>query len=338
MKRIKVISVLISLVLVLALFVGCGESASQESSAGTASVPADESTAKTEDTLSMAYISFEGDAYMMQLQQGCQAFCEENGIECHVLTYPLDQVEQNETKNIEDAITLGVDMIVLSPCYAENCEAAMARAAEQGIITVDVNNVAEWPGKITHVGVAEYDQCYAVSEEICSRLEPGSNVLIIGGTEGIPVHMERVNGFATAAKDAGLNVYDTIWTDTTGEDSAAKLEDAITRYGADKIDAIFNHSGSMAVALPAVLEQNGIAPGEVLIGGLGGFGVEKDMMEEGWLTATTGMSPFTQGYTAAECAFGALNGTQYEKTTYSEVFIITIDNYNTDYADYQWIE
>jgi len=144
---------------------------------------------------------------------------------------------------------------------------------------------------------------------------------------------DRITGFEEALSQASNGFEVVAREDTKGEFERAltAVTDIINEH--PDIIAIMCGNDQLAVAATAAANVKGLE--EIAIYGVDGSpDIKKELVKaETHIAGTAAQSPINMGMGAAELALKILNGEDYEKETFEEVFMINAENvklYGTD--------
>ncbi|MCH1982390.1 sugar ABC transporter substrate-binding protein [Ruminococcus sp. OA3] len=324
-------------VMLLMFMQGCqSDDKQQENSEGTQSETEKTGEEVSHDSLTLLAISYEGDVYTQTLFKGVEARCEELGINYDAIGYLPDDGEQATARSLEDALAKEVDMVVIDSQHPAAAMGVLPQLFEQGVKVVSISDPIDMEGMTAHIGGDYAKRMVAGSTPMFEHLGEGKNTLIITGPEEFEACRQIAEGYEQAAEEYGIEVLDVVCTSGTGDTTTNVTEDAITRFGLDGIDSICAWAPSITTAIASVLENAGAKPGDILLCSQGGFEIERDLLEKGWLYSVSTQLPFAMGEKAVDCA---LEGVKTDEVFGTIDFIgeaATIDNYKT--LDYDWLE
>jgi len=341
----KILALVMSLAMIIVFMQGCGSSGGGKDASEAAPDTKEEVTEESEtpadtqaanETLSLAFVSYEGDIFTQTVFKGVEEQCAKLGIDYQLLGYLPDDGEQATSRMLEDALAMGVDMLVLSTQHPDAAKSVLPQFIEKGIPVVTINDPVDLEGITAHIGQDYVERMKISGDPMFKALGEGKNTLIITGPQEFPVCVQIAQGFEEAAKENGIEVLDILNTSGTGDTTTAVTEDAITRFGLDGIDSICVWAPPIGTSVAAVLENAGANPGDILIASQGGFKIEYDLLEQGWLYSTSTQEAYGMGTTAVDHALEALNSGE----VFGDVLLggeaATVENYDT--LDYNWLE
>lgn len=197
---------------------------------------------------------------------------------------------EKQISQMEDAITQGVDVIVLTPCDSEALVPTVERAMEEGIVvinddiqvntqcTAEVREYPERSGK--HVG-----------EFIAEKLNYDGNVCLLKGPAGAALFTSRTAGIMGALEAfPGITILDEQFQADDISAGMSQVEDWISRFGKD-IDAIYIHGSSQAIVAADSLKAAGFEPGEIELISYDFTAEAVDYMQQGWITGLVPCQP-----------------------------------------------
>jgi len=190
---------------------------------------------------------------------------------------------------VEQMIAEGVDAIVIAPADSKALVTVCRRAAEKGIIVVNIDNkfdadvLAQSKLSIPFVGPDNREGARVVGEYLAGHLKPGDPVAIL---EGIPTAFnaqQRRAGFEQAMQDARMEVVDV----QSGQWEMAKANTvaAAMIIANPELKAILCSNDSMALGAVAAVKAAG-KTGQIAIVGFDNISAIQQMLVEDRVLAT----------------------------------------------------
>jgi galactofuranose transport system substrate-binding protein len=278
MKRGKVLSLLLVVVMMMSLLAGCGSSE-----------PADTSD-KDDGTLTIAF-SQTGNQNNWKVTQTNDM---KEKIEASGAKYLYTDAQDDTAKqisDIEDLISQKPDYLVISPREYEGLTPALDAAKEAGIPVILVDRAAAGEPSVDYLTLTCGDFVWEggqIANLVVEKFgtEP-CNVVELTGTPGSSVTTDRAKGFAD-----GITGHDNIKviTSQVGNFSRAESQKAmenIIQAQGDNIDVVYCHNDDNAIGAIQALKAAGKKVGEdVFVYGIDG---QKDALQaiiDGELEAT----------------------------------------------------
>ena len=190
---------------------------------------------------------------------------------------------------IDQMIAARVDAIVVAPADSKAMVPALARAAEAGIVVVNIDNrldsdvLAEYGLAIPFVGPDNYAGAEAVGRFLAGRLEKGDEVAIL---EGVPTAFnsrQRTAGFRNAMEDAGAIIVaqqSAQWDQTAAVTVTAGI---LVQHPA--LSAILAANDNMALGAVAAIAQAG-KTGQIAVVGFDNISAVRELIRSGSVLAT----------------------------------------------------
>ena len=199
------------------------------------------------------------------------------------------------------------------------------------IINVDAQ-VKEMEYVDAYIGSDNQNAGYICGEDLIEKAPDGGKVAILECPTQNSIN-DRITGFEEAISKAEKGFEVVAREDTKGEfDKALEAVKSILAEYPD-VTAIMCGNDQLAVAAKTAVNLAGLD--KVMIYGVDGSpDIKKELKKpETQIAGTAAQSPINIGKKASEVAISILDGDDYEKETYEEVFMINKDNvdmYGTD--------
>lgn len=325
----KIVGLLIVLALVFSLVVGC----SQETAEPEGSDDQTPQEGKAPEDIKIGIVMKSFDEFQNAVIAGAKDTAIEMGVkeENIIALAPEDESGvTDQVQMIENCISQGVDILILSAQNPDAVNAPLQQAADKGIKIVMADTDApkfESEHKVTYIGTNNYKAAYDGAKVFIERyLEEGQNVVLLRCKLGDPNHDERTNGLDDACKELGINVLEVKDTNCESEKSANIMANLITKYG-DKINGVLVTSDNVSIgAITSIKAAN--MTDKIAVCGFDGFQVSIQAVANGEEKMIIGQKPYWMGQEAVKCGMGALlEGKTYEAYIDPGIEVIDEDNY-----------
>lgn len=190
---------------------------------------------------------------------------------------------------VEQMIAEKVDAIVLAPADSRALVAAAKRAADAGVVVVNIDNrldaavLAERGLRVPFVGPDNRKGARLAGEYLARRLRAGDEVAIVEGLPTAENGVQRRLGFEDAARAAGLKIAASQPADwemaRANQVAAAQLSEH------PAIKAVLCANDSMALGAVAAIKEAG-RTGQVLVVGFDNISAVRDLVREARVVAT----------------------------------------------------
>ncbi|MCT4593863.1 MAG: sugar ABC transporter substrate-binding protein [Anaeromicrobium sp.] len=321
MKTKKFLALGLVLVLVLSMFVGCGQSTNTSSEEG-----------KKEDdkiVIGVAASSF-SDKWQTYLYDAIKAEAEKEGNVEVVFTDGKDD-SATQLANVENLVAQGVDAIILVIVDTDAPQPYVKLCKEAKIPLIGVNRIFE--GCDVYVGSESIDAGIVQMEKVVELIGKKGNIGILRGPAGQEAEIKRTEGNKQVAdKYENVNI---IRTEVGMWDRAKGME--ITEnwiQSGDEFAAIVSNNDEMAIGAIRALEAEGKLD-DVIVAGVDATIDALEYVKEGKLDITVFQSPFGQGGESLKAAVKLVKGEKVEKNLWVPFELVTKENVEEYIAKWQ---
>jgi len=228
-----------------------------------------------------------------------------------------------QVAQLEDAITKGVDALVVAPTDASALNPTFDRAKEAGIPVLIIDSNTTWPDKLTFIGTDNVAGGRLAGDYICSELGNGGRVGIISGQESAASIAERVAGAEEALGKCGTQIVAKISGDHSRAGGQTVMEDILASN--PDLQAIFAINDNEALGAMEALKAAG-KQGDVIVVG---FDANPDAIASilnGEMSATVAQAPANMGRFGVAWALNNLLGHKVEPLIDTGTSLVTADN------------
>jgi ribose transport system substrate-binding protein len=231
---------------------------------------------------------------------------------------------QNRTdlqlSQLDDVIALDPDALIVAAVDFDAIVPGIEKARAAGIpVMIFDRQITSTESDFTSVaGTVEIGQVAAREIKRLLTEKNGSvsgKVLQILGDPGDPYTLDIQRGFEeTMADESGVEIITHPAMQWAADAAGSIAEDQLLTN--PDIDLIFVHAAHLAVAVAAVLEAQGKAPGEIMLVSSNGAPVGLDLIREGWEQVEVEQPLFAQAAALAMFADKVVNQQKIEPGTY----------------------
>jgi simple sugar transport system substrate-binding protein len=207
-----------------------------------------------------------------------------------------NQSLEQQKEAIREFISLGVDVIVISPVIEEGWDDVLweAKAANIPVLLSDrkIHTQTKEALFLTYFGVDAIEEGRRAMRWILQNVEAPAKILELEGTISASPTVDRGIGFHELLdQNPGYEVVYSESGDFTKEGGKAVIAEYLRNHEWD-IDVIFSHNDDMALGAIPVLQANGIEPGkDVRIVSVDGAKEAFDALVDGKLNCVVECSP-----------------------------------------------
>jgi ABC-type sugar transport system substrate-binding protein len=227
---------------------------------------------------------------------------------------------EEQIQLVEQAITDGVDAILIAPADSKAIVPAIEKANKAGILVATPNTKA-YGGKIlTWTGVDNYKVGLDLGTALAESIKGKGNVLLIEGTPGNSTSEERVHGYKDAFKKyPDIKLLDSQPANFNREKGMVLMENWLQKF--KKIDAVGSINKDMTMGAVEAAKQVGRDKEMVHIT----FDVDNDgldALEKGDILLTGDQNERSQIALAMTACYLALNGYKVPSEQYLPLTLV----------------
>ena len=206
----------------------------------------------------------------------------------------------------------------------------MIRASRKNIPITNIDELipeeaAETDGiKITARIASNNEEAGKLDAQLVLNSVPkGSDIAVIEGDPGTTSSVDRVRGFTSAAKEAGLNIVASQpanWNRKKADELATTI-----LKGDPNLKAIFAANDDMALGVVSAPKTAG-ATGKIIVVSVDGIPDAIDALKQDLLAGTVAQYPGAMAYMSIEALVKKLNREVVPQNIYAPIKLITKDN------------
>ena len=331
MKAFRKVSIVVAVILSIFCMCGCTKNVGTSQDNASANLPEEDETPVQESyKIGFSVIDMEN-PYFITLEESAREYLEEQG--CTMVTKDPGTDQYLQSKQIQELVDEGIDAIILTPVSWEEITSSLKVLKDNGIKIINVDAQVKHMDYVdAYIGSDNYNAGYLIGTDLIEKCPDGGEIVIFECPTQNSMN-DRITGFEEAIAKAPKGFKIVAREDTQGEFERAL--DAAMRILQENPNVTAVMCGNDQLAVGATAAANVLGMDDVLIYGVDGSpDIKKELAKADTLIAgTAAQSPINMGAEAAEVALKILNGEDYEKESYEEVFIINADNvsmYGTD--------
>lgn len=241
-----------------------------------------------------------------------------------VLNAPTSEADVDvQIAQVEDAITKGVEALVVAPTDASALNPTFDKAKAAGIPVLIIDSDTTWPDKLTFIGTDNKAGGKLAGKFICDEVAAGSEVAIITGHMTAQSIADRVNGAKEAFAACGAKVVAELNGQHTREGGQSVMEDIITAN--PNVKAVFCANDNMALGAVEALKAAGKLEGVIVVG----FDANPDAAASilaGEMTASIAQSPSNMGAFGVVYGLAAIQGNKIPTRIDTGTTLVTKEN------------
>ncbi len=241
---------------------------------------------------------------------------------------------EKQIADVEDLISRGVDLIMMSPREAQALVPAVEAIKAAGIPLVVLDREIVGEDYNVFIGGNNLQIGDELGKYTAANAPEGFKYLELEGIPGATPTIQRHEGF-TAQIEGKAERLDAQPANYDLAPAIPIMEDWLTKYKGE-FQVIYAHNDPMILGAINVLKEAGYQPGEVFLVGVDGQREAFEAIKEGWLQATAIYA--TGGALGLDMAVRVLKGEPVPKRIITETPVITAENVDDFYdPDSQYV-
>jgi simple sugar transport system substrate-binding protein len=302
----KKLFLVVSILMVAAMFVGCAAPAAPAAPAAAPAAPAAAAKKEYKDlTVCFPQLGAESD-WRTADTASFKETATQLGV--NLVFSDAQQKQENQISAVRACIQQGVDVIALPPVVEDGWDAVLTEAKNAKIPVIIVDRSVKVTDKTlfaAHIGSNMELEGNKAAAEMAKLLPNGGAVLEVSGTTGSGAAVGRSTGFK-AKLPSNITILDSQTGNFTTAEAKPVMEAFLKKYSG-KFQGIESQNDDMTKGIVQALTAAGIKPGEIKIvsydGTRGGF----QLMIDGWVQADVECNPLL-GPQVMEMALKLANG------------------------------
>lgn len=268
--------------------------------------------------------------YFKTMEEGAVAYEASEG------TFTLTSVGMNSETDIdtqinaiENFISQGVDVLVLTPADSIGLVPSVKRAVDAGITVVNVDVEldrgalvsAGLPEDFLFVGPDNADGAELAGDVLGQKLGAGGKVFIIEGSPGADNGAQRKIGFMRSVETYGLDLLASNTAHWETEEANTVMSNLLVRY--PEVQGVMCANDSMVLGVVKALEAAGRT--DVLVVGFDNIVAVQELIKEGKVLATVDQYGPDQAAMGIQVGLDILNGAAISGWEKTPVAVVTAE-------------
>jgi ribose transport system substrate-binding protein len=305
-KIIKMLSLALTLVMVVAAFAGCGQKQQEQGQQG---------GTEGKKKIGMV-ISTLNNPFFVTMKEGAEKKAKELGYDLVVLDSQNDATK--EKSNVEDLIQQGIAVLIINPTDSDAVAQSIKVANDKKIPVITVDRQANGGEVACHIASDNVAGGKMAGQFILDTLGGKAKIVELQGIPGASATRDRGKGFHEAVDNKeGVKVVASQPADFDRQKGLNVMENII--QATPDFDAVFAHNDEMALGAINALKT---ANKKVIVVGFDGNDDAQKAVQAGEMTATIAQQPDVMGSLAVENAVKLSKGETVEKQIPVELKLI----------------
>lgn len=335
----RVLAVTLSGMMLAMGLAGCGNSNGNSDAGGNkASESGGEQKEAKGDGLIIKFIAMSSaSVYWTALQNGAEAAAEEfggeyGGIEIQFAAPESDTDTQKQIELIENAISQGVDGMIVTPSSPTVPHDAIVKAVDSGIKVICADQYLDPMDANAFYGTDGVAMCSELAKYVTENNLDGTGSyceMVYNMTSLASV--DRHDGFVAGMQENASDMTDVGYTVTDSDINATATYVSNIYQANPDLKCIFANNDRSTLGVLNGVKELGLE-GEITICGVDCNIELLKAMREGSVAALALQMPYNQGYESVKMILELLDGGEVEKEGDSGCFLLTPENMDSDEA------
>jgi ribose transport system substrate-binding protein len=245
-----------------------------------------------------------GHPFWGDLEKGMHAQGVELGVQT-IFHGPELALAEGQIDLFDTYLNMGVDAIGMAPNDPATVPPLVEAAEEAGILFLTFDTDAPESGRSMYIGTDNVVGGEQGADAMLELLEgEGKVALVTGGLTALNLN-QRLEGFQEAASAyPDIEIVDTVAHGDALETGVPLIVDLLTAN--PDLKGIYAVSGPNIVV--EALQEQGYAPGEIIVFGFDIFEPIPTLMREGWIQGTVAQRPYMEGKLVVQWMYDVVTG------------------------------
>jgi len=262
------------------------------------------------------------------LSDGIKQAAAASGADVEVTDYDSRNDAATQLQNAQDAITRGVDAIIISPTDSSTAPAVLELAAESGVPVIIADIGTDSGDYVSFVISSNEQGAYEAGQVLVNEMKAkgweGSDVVMITISQARINGQNRTKGFERALEEGGSSVVQYLESeDYTRAEAQQQALDLLTAN--PDAHGFFTQHDEATLGTWTAIEDSGKQEDLILVG-FDGSPESVELIREGKLRGASMQQPVLMGRTALDVTLKHLRGEEVEKETEVPTILVTPDN------------
>jgi len=275
--------------------------------------------AAAQDTMNIVFThhASASNPFWQAVQRGFDDGCEKVGARCQMLFTQNEGSIEQQTANMLAALARQPDALITSIVDNRAFDQIVERAVNDGVIVIAANTDdlegAEGNARAAFIGQRTYDAGYSLGNAMIDEFFPDEGPIkaVVGvSAPGQNWSEQRAAGILQALeefKEANPDREIEIVRLDTGTDGAIVADRVGAYLNANPDTTAYFDTGLWHAYVARVMEDRGMEPGSVLMGGFDIVSEVLQAMEKGYIQVQVDQQPYMQGFMSVMQAYLAKN-------------------------------
>lgn len=262
------------------------------------------------------------------IQQQAERDAAETGATINVTNYDSRNDAGTQLQNAQDAITAGIDLLIISPTDSGTAPAVLELAAENDVPVI-IADIGTDSGEYVSFVISSnetgaYDAGQVMAEKMAEQGWEGEDVVMITISQARLNGQNRTRGITNALAEAGSEIVQYLESaDYTRAEAQVQASDMLTAN--PQARGFFTQHDEAALGALTAIEESGRAD-EIVFASFDGSPESVELIKQGKLAAAAMQQPVLMGRMSLEVGLAYLRGEEVTEETEVPTILVTPDN------------
>lgn len=262
--------------------------------------------------------------FWIAAKQGCEKGAREAGAELVFGAAETEADVAGQIAEVEDALTRGVDALVVAPSAPDQLRPVLERAARDVPVLLVDTDIPDWDGKTSYIGTDNVAAGALGAKHIAEKVGTGTFGMLTGDP-GVTSVEDRVKGARQAFQAAGIEVASVLNVrGCTRDQGVSQTEDMLTAH--PDLDGIFAVCDQPLLGGVEAIRKAGKKPGDLFLLGFDAVAEAVDLVERGVIDGDVAQFPAKMGELGVKHAVRAARDEDVPKVIDSGAEVVTRAN------------
>ncbi|MCC6313943.1 MAG: substrate-binding domain-containing protein [Thermomicrobiales bacterium] len=252
------------------------------------------------------------------------------GAKITVTDYDSRNSAGTQLQNAQDAITAGVDLIVLSPTDSSSAPTVLELAAENNVPVIIADIGTDEGDYVSFVISSNETGAYDAGKVLMEKMKAdgfaGADVLMITISQARLNGQNRTKGITRAVEEGGSKIVQFLQSeDYTRVEAQAQASDLLSAN--PDAHGFFSQHDEATLGAWAAIEESGRAD-QIVFTAFDGSPETVELIKQGKVAAASMQQPVLMGRISMEVGLKHLRGEEVEKETEVPTILVTTENVN----------
>ncbi len=255
---------------------------------------------------------------------------EETGATINVTDYDARNDAAAQLQYAQDAITAGVNLIIISPTDSSSAPSVLEVAAENNVPVVIADIGTDEGDYVSFVISTNEQGAYESGQVLMQKMAEkgceGADVIMLTISQARLNGQNRTKGITRAVEEAGSQIIQFLQSeDYTRSEAQTQASDLLSAN--PQACGFFTQHDEAALGALTALEESGRAE-DMVFASFDGSPESVELIKQGKLVAAAMQQPVLMGRISMEVGLKHLRGEEVEKETSVPTILVTPDNVN----------